>query len=79
MTPVVPVLRVFYPTLYVDNSGQVRQSAKMLRLPMKYDDFGWQYEPTIIDKLIEIDKTIRTKNKPVGSNDKIQSVFEGGY
>lgn len=69
---VIPFAAVYYPAWVKDKDTQeLRLGKKMLRLPLKCDDYGWEKQPTILDDINKLDVAIQTKHRPVGSSGKI--------
>lgn len=78
---VIPTATSFYPSLVPDKDDptKLRQGHKMLRLPIKSEEWKWEKETTIIDGLIALDKAVRSANMPVGSDKKVESPFDPTY
>lgn len=76
----IPMSSVWYQSKFISQeTGEIKQAPRMVRLPIDYTPFGWTKEPTCFDLLADIDLKIRKKFRAVGpgGNDKdIKSIFE---
>ena len=74
----IPYKGVYYPTLREDKeTGGMKPSLNMLRVPIKCEQFGWEYENTILEALKTIDTRIRNLDRPANAK-PIDSKFKAG-
>lgn len=69
----IPVRSFFYPTLREDKeNGGMKSSFNGIVCPIDCEEFGWSFEPTIVDELVTLDTRVRNLNKP-GNSKPIRS------